>query len=110
MDLKTIASMITSLTVIITCVWKVYTLAKRVEDKLDAYDKDIKQLSIHLYKMALLDTNLPIIDRLHAGESYLALGGNGLGKKVYEQLLKELDTTAWGNKTWADCQKSNTNK
>ena len=107
LDLKTIASIITSLTVVITCVYKVYKLAKRVEDKLDAYDSNIRQLNLHLNKMALLDTNLPIIDRLHAGEWYIANGGNGLGKKVYNQLLSELDTTSWGNKTWAESQHSN---
>ena len=107
LDLKTIASIITSLTVVITCVYKVYKLAKRVEDKLDAYDNNIRQLNLHLNKMALLDTNLPIIDRLHAGEWYIANGGNGLGKKVYNQLLSELDTTSWGNKTWAESQHSN---
>jgi hypothetical protein len=31
--------------------------------------------------MALLDTNLPLVDRLKAGELYIAHGGNGLGKK-----------------------------
>lgn len=89
MNITTLASLITSLTVIITCIWKVYTLVRKVELKLDNYDKNIEQLSLHLWKMALLDTHLPTIDRLHAGELYIAHGGNGLGKKVYNQLLEE---------------------
>ena len=98
------ASVITSLTAIISCIVKVYKLARRVEEKLGSYDKNIEQLNLHLNKMALLDTNLPIIDRLHAGEWYLAHGGNGLGKKVYKQLLEELDTANWGNSKWAKSQ------
>lgn len=109
MDIKLIASFITSMTVIITCIWKMYSIAKRVEDKLDSYDKNIEQLNLHLNKMALLDPNLPIMDRMHAGEWYLAHGGNGFGKKVYNQLLKDLDTTAWGNKVWADSQNQSNN-
>lgn len=104
LSLAEIAAVISALTVIITCIYKVYNLARRVENKLDAYDKNIEQLNMHLNKMALLDTNLPLIDRLHAGEWYLAHGGNGLGKKVYNQLLEDLDTSPWDNKNWANSQ------
>jgi hypothetical protein len=40
--------------------------------------------------MALLSEDLPIIDRINAGERYLELGGNGYGKIVYERLIEEL--------------------
>lgn len=102
--LSVIASVITSLTVIISCIVKMYKLARRVEEKLESYDKNIEELNLHLNKMALLDTNLPVVDRLHAGEWYLAHGGNGFGKKVYNQLLEELDTANWGNGNWAKSQ------
>lgn len=96
-----LASIITAITVVMTAIVKVYNLARRVEERLAAYDKNLEQLNLHLNKMALLDTNLPLIDRLHAGEWYIAHGGNGMGKKVYNQLLQELDTSAWGNDNWA---------
>ena len=104
MDIIQIASIITALTVIIGCIFKLYNLARRVVNKLDSYDKNLEQLNLHLNKMALLDTNLPLVDRLHAGEWYIAHGGNGLGKKVYNQLLEELDTSSWGNTTYAESQ------
>ena len=104
MDIIEIASIITALTVIIGCIFKLYNLARRVESKLDSYDKNLEQLNLHLNKMALLDTNLPLVDRLHAGEWYIAHGGNGMGKKVYNQLLEGLDTSSWGNDNWAESQ------
>lgn len=104
MNVTTIASLVTAITVIITSIYKIYNLARRVEEKLESYDENIKELNLHLNKMALLDTNLPVIDRLHAGEWYLSHGGNGFGKKVYNQLLEELDTTNWGNSNWAKSQ------
>lgn len=110
MGIIEIASLITAITVIITCIVKLYNLARRVESKLDAYDKNLAQLNLHLNKMALLDTNMPIMDRIHAGEIYLANGGNGLGKKVYEQLLSELDTSIWSNNNWSDAQKNGLDK
>ncbi len=105
MDIIEIASIITALTVIVGCVFKLYSLARRVENKLESYDKNLEQLNLHLNKMALLDTNLPLVDRLHAGEWYIAHGGNGMGKKVYNQLLEELDTSNWGNTAYAESQK-----
>ena len=104
MDIVQIASIITALTVIIGCIFKLYNLARRIEEKLESYDKNIEVLNLHLNKMALLDTNLPLVDRLHAGEWYIAHGGNGLGKKVYNQLLEELDTSSWGNTIYAESQ------
>ena len=107
MDISTlgiIAGIITSLTVIIGCVIKIYKLARNVELKIEAYDNNLKALNLHLNRMALLNTDLPLIDRLHAGERYLQGGGNGFGKKVYDQLLHDLDTSVWGNTTWAESQ------
>lgn len=106
MDIIQIASIITALTVIIGCIFKLYNLARRVENKLDSYDKNLEQLNLHLNKMALLNTDLPLVDRLHAGEWYIAHGGNGMGKKVYNQLLEELDTSNWGNSAYAESQRT----
>ena len=41
--------------------------------------------------MAVLNTDMPLVDRIHAGERYLALGGNGTVKKVYEKLLDDYE-------------------
>ena len=106
MDIIEIASIITALTVIIGCIFKLYNLARRIEEKLESYDKNIEVLNLHLNKMALLNTDLPLVDRLHAGEWYIAHGGNGMGKKVYNQLLEGLDTSNWGNDNWAESQQT----
>ena len=95
MDIKLVASFITSITVIVTCAWKMYTIARKLEERLVSNDKNIEQISLYLNKMALLSNDLPLVDRLHAGEWYIAHGGNGIGKKVYEQLLKEVEVGDW---------------
>ena len=77
-----------------------YSLARKVEEKLESYDRNLEQLNLHLNKMALLDKNMPLVDRLHAGEWYLKHGGNGLGKKVYEQLLKDIDVSVYKNEAF----------
>lgn len=102
--LSIIAGTITSIGVIMGCVIKMYKLARGVENKIESYEKNLQALNLHLNKMALLNTDLPLIDRLHAGEKYLQGGGNGFGKKVYDQLLHDLDCSVWGNTTWAESQ------
>lgn len=109
MNITTIASLVTAITVIITSIYKIYKLARRVEEKLESYDENIKELNLHLNKIALLDTNLPLIDRIRAGELYLKAGGNGMGKKIYEQLLNDLDTTVWNNNKWVHAQSKESN-
>lgn len=67
---------------------KIYKFIRQVEDKFDHYDETLKVNTRHILKLALFNPNLQINDRLHAGEEYLALGGNGEGKIKYEQLLR----------------------
>lgn len=97
-----LAAMITALTVILTALIKMYSLARKVEKKLDSYDRNLEQLNLHLNKMALLDKNMPIVDRIHAGEWYIAHGGNGIGKKVYNQLLQDIDIEQYQRKAWEE--------
>ena len=99
-NLVEVAGIVTAITVIITGLWKIYSLARKVEEKLESYDRNLEQLNLHLNKMALLDRNMPLVDRLHAGEWYLKHGGNGLGKKVYEQLLKDIDVSVYKNEAF----------
>ena len=51
----------------------------------------LKNNTIHLLKIAVLDDKLPLTDRLHAGEQYIKMGGNGTIKRIYEKLLDEYE-------------------
>lgn len=99
MDLLQIAAYITAITTIVGGGIKLFNIMSktlhRFDDlnaRLDKIEYDIKQNEIHLLKIALLDENLPLTDRINAGKKYLELGGNGYGKITYERLIKELDS------------------
>lgn len=101
--LTTIASLITAITVILTGFYKAYKFIRNTEEKYDLIDEKFDKLNetmrintIHLLKIAVLDEDLPLTDRIHAGEEYLKLGGNGFVKKKYERLLEEYDKTYGG--------------
>ena len=84
-----IASIITALTVISTTCFKVYKFFRELEKKYDEMQDILKNNTLFILKIAVLDEQLSITDRLHAGELYMDLGGNGAVKKKYQELLNE---------------------
>ena len=86
-----IASIVTAITVISSTCFKVYTFFRNLEKKYDELNYNLKNNTLFILKIAVLDEQLPITDRLHAGELYMDLGGNGAVKKKYQELLKEYD-------------------
>ena len=55
-------------------------------DKLVENDKD-QYLAI--LRLTIFEENLPISERIIAGDKYLKKGGNGDTKKYYEKMLAE---------------------
>ena len=86
-----IGSVITAVTVIVTFLIRIYKFFRNLEEKYDEMNELLKNNTIHLLKIAVLDDKLPLTDRIHAGEQYIKLGGNGCIKKQYERLLEEYE-------------------
>lgn len=91
LDIIEIAGFITAIGVIIGAIIKIHKILSRMEDKFDEYDSILKENTMHILKMALLSDDLPITDRINAGKRYLELGGNGYGKIIYNQLIKQIE-------------------
>lgn len=85
------ASVVTALTAITAFLFKIYNFFRKLEKKYDEMNDLLKNNTIHLLKIAVLDDDLPLTDRIHAGEQYIKLGGNGFIKKKYERLLEEYE-------------------
>ena len=86
-----VASVVTALTAITAFLFKIYNFFRKLEIKYDEMNELLKSNTIHLLKIAVLDDKLPLTDRLHAGEQYIKLGGNGTIKRIYEKLLDEYE-------------------
>ena len=86
-----VASVVTALTAITAFLFKIYNFFRKLEIKYDEMNDLLKSNTIHLLKIAVLDDKLPLTDRLHAGEQYIKLGGNGTIKRIYEKLLDEYE-------------------
>ena len=83
--------LITAITVIFTFIVKTYNFARNLEKKYEGIDSMLKTNTLHILKIAVLNDNLPLTDRINAGEQYIKLGGNGFVKKKYEHLLDEYE-------------------
>ena len=86
-----ISSLIGAITAISAFMYKVYGFFRKIEENYEQMNHTIKQNTIYILKIAIMSDEMPLVDRIHAGESYLAMGGNGMVKKKLNQLMEEYD-------------------
>lgn len=91
MDLIAIAGYISALATICGLSFKLIKMVIKINNQLEHFTEQLDKNTYYIMKLALFDDSLPLTDRLHAGEIYIAMGGNGLGKKKYEQLLEKAE-------------------
>lgn len=91
MNLIAIAGYISALATICALGFKLIKMVIKISKQLDQFTTQLDKNTYYIMKLALFDDSLPLTDRLHAGEIYIAMGGNGLGKKKYEQLLEKAE-------------------
>lgn len=51
--------------------------------------EDNKEQSLAILRLTVMSNDMPISERLVAGDKYIKKGGNGDVKRYYEQLVKE---------------------
>lgn len=86
-----IASLVGAITAIGAFLFKLYKFIKKLDDRYEEVDATIKQNTIYILKLAIMSEEMPLIDRIHAGEQYIAMGGNGMVKKKLNQLMEEYE-------------------
>lgn len=71
-------------------------IAQKVGKPIVELLQDVKVLTEHdreqylaILRLTTMSRDMPISERIIAGQKYIELGGNGDVKKYYEQLLKE---------------------
>lgn len=95
--LKTIGAFITSICTLIAGLITIEKVTKgaitrwllqSVLDKLDNIEKRVDKLELNDLKQIIMNDNIPISERITAGERYIALGGNGDIKAHYKVLAE----------------------
>lgn len=93
-----IAGVISGLGIILGTLWKIHNFLDKLENKYDEINNTLKENTMYILKMAVLSEEMPLLDRIHAGELYVNMGGNGTIKKKYEHLLEEYEKRERYNK------------
>ena len=83
------ASIITSITIIVTATFKVLKVIKTLYTKLHEFQESIDENTMYTLKLVVLNENLDMEERISAGKRYLELGGNGFVHAVYNKLIEE---------------------
>lgn len=85
------AAVFTALGVIAGVIGKFYRQIKSILDKLTEVRACQQEDSMRILRLTIMSEEMPLEERIAAGDKYIAEGGNGTVKHKYEQLLAQLD-------------------
>ena len=77
-------------TLIVTCI-KLCKIAIRVYKWTETNDKHIKENYLDIKRLVITSPYMPLAERIKAGDEYIAQGGNGEVKHLYQTLIEKLD-------------------
>lgn len=86
-----LASLLTALTIIVTTFFKVCKAMKAVYDKIHEFQEIMEENTMYTLKLVILNENLSLEERIHAGDRYIELHGNGYVHSIYDQLKRRLN-------------------
>ena len=82
-----IASLLTALGVIITTAVKVYKFIREWESWIEETSEHSLENYLSIKRLTIMSHEMPLSERIAAGEKYIRYGGNGEVKHKYEELL-----------------------
>ena len=82
-----IASVLTALTVIIATAMKVYKFIRKWEKWVEEQSEHNLDNYLSIKRLTIMSHEMPLSERIAAGEKYIKCGGNGEVKHKYEELL-----------------------
>ena len=91
LDILRAAEIIGAITVIIVAIRKIVKPLKELLKKIDTIDRHQRENYLMTLRLTICSEEIPLEERLAAGDKYVKLGGNGAVKHKYEELLKQLD-------------------
>ena len=82
-----VASVLTALGVIIASAVKVYKFIRKCEKWIDETNEHSLDNYLSIKRLTIMSHEMPLSERIDAGEKYIKYGGNGEVKHKYEELL-----------------------
>lgn len=85
-----VASVLTALGVIIASAVKIYKFIRKCEKWIDETNEHSLDNYLSIKRLTIMSHEMPLSERIAAGEKYIKYGGNGEVKHKYDELLKML--------------------
>lgn len=82
-----IASVLTALGVIIATAMKIYKFIRKWEKWVEEQTEHNLDNYLSIKRLTIMSHEMPLSERIAAGEKYIKFGGNGEVKHKYEELL-----------------------
>lgn len=80
------ADIITALTVIVALLVSIYKFFRKQETK----EEHDRENYLNILRLTIMSEEMPLEERIAAGDKYIAAGGNGAVKHKYQDLLEKL--------------------
>lgn len=86
-----VGSVVTAITAITTFCVKAYRFISKWDKWVDEKDKHDRENYLAILRLNIISEEMPLSERVAAGDKYIKLNGNGEVKLKYEKLLKILE-------------------
>ncbi len=80
------ADIITALIVIVALLASIYKFFRKQETK----EEHDRENYLNILRLTIMSEEMPLEERIAAGDKYIAAGGNGAVKHKYQELLEKL--------------------
>ena len=84
-----IEGVLTFLGICVTVYFSNKKATKKLEDKVDKLVEHDEDQYLSILRLTIMSEEMPITERIIAGEKYVKKGGNGEVKKYYQKMLEE---------------------
>lgn len=84
-----IEGVLTFLGICVTVYFSNKKATKKLEDKVDKLVEHDEDQYLSILRLTIMSEEMPIPERIIAGEKYVKKGGNGEVKKYYQKMLEE---------------------
>ncbi len=89
-DIALIAGVVSGLTIITATSIKIYKFIRKWEMWVEEMSEHSLDNYLSVKRLTIMSHEMPLSERIAAGEKYLKAGGNGEVKHKYEELLLQL--------------------
>ncbi len=86
-----VSEILAAIALIIGMVQKVIKPFKALCKQVDKIDRHETENYLSTLRLTICSEEIPLEERIAAGDKYIKLGGNGAVKHKYEQLIEQLD-------------------